>query len=176
MEHLMLRNALIMILLVSSSVQVSGQDDRLKVTYDPLDKSTLICDIKYAKFKVPKNWRPNRGTGKTYAILTIQGEAYPNVSQMIMFDVGKPSEADAKSTAEAFAKLWKGKLHKETVRIDKEEGFRVNIPPTQKETQPVDCVIVFHRERAFMIMAGGKTDEGLSKTLDEVIASWVWKP
>ncbi len=172
----MLRNAFIVILLVASALPASAQDDRLSVTTDPLDKSTLVCDIKYARFKVPKNWNPNRGTGKTYAVLTIQGETYPNVSRMLMVDVGKPTESNAKLTAEAFARMWKGTLQKETVRIDKEEGFRVNIPPTHKELQPVDCVIVFHRERVFILMGGGKTADGLSKTLDEVIASWTWKP
>jgi hypothetical protein len=171
----MIRNARKSIFLAATLLCACTQDDRLTVIHDSGDKSTLICDVRYAKFKVPKTWQPNSSTGKTYAILTKQSESYPNVSQLIKIDIGKPADTNAKLAAERFAKMWKGKVLSETVTIDKEKGFRIRIPPSQKDLQPIDCVVVFHAERAFLLMAGGNVSDGLSQALDEVIASWTWK-
>lgn len=47
-----------------------SQDDRLVVKKDPSDPKRMICELKYATFKVPEGWQPNRSEGKTQCILT----------------------------------------------------------------------------------------------------------
>jgi hypothetical protein len=163
------------VLIALQSFSVYGQEDRLIVRRDPNDASRYICDIRFATFKTPKNWRPNRSDKHTYAILTRANETYPNISQMISIDVGKPIEPTAALMAEAFAKQWNGNVVKDSLKVDGERGFRVKITPAKKEVRPTDCVVVIKGRRAFMLIGGAKENNGLEKAIDEIVASWKWK-
>lgn len=153
---------------------VFGQEDRLIVKKDPSDSKRLICEIKYATFKVPEGWQPNRSDGKTQCILTKSAEKSPS-SQMIMVDVGKPSDPSAKELAKSFAKMWGGEALDKTIKVDGEEGYKVAIPPTEKKTQPTNAIIVIKDARVFMLIGGAKSDEKLDKVLEQLVADWRWK-
>jgi len=152
-----------------------GQDDRLVVKKDPSNASRFICDVKYATFKTPKGWRPNRSDKNTYAVLSRSNETYPNLTQMISIDIGKPVAPTAKAVADAFAKKWHGQVEESSLNIDGETGFRVTIPPDNKTVRPIDCVITMKRERVFMLIGAAKQNGELSNALDEIVASWKWK-
>jgi hypothetical protein len=155
-----------------------AQEDRLVVREDPSDTSRFICDIKFATFTTPIGWRPNRSGGKTYAVLTLSSENYPELSQKIMIDIGKSIEPTAKGLAKAFAKEWKGEVSSESVDLDGEQGYRVTIPADPKTLSPTDCIVVVKDMRGFLLM-GGATDtkaaSKLPKVMDELVASWKWK-
>jgi len=85
-----------LIMLAGVQSSIFGQDDRLVVKPDPDDSSRLICGVEFATFKTPKGWRPNRSGKETFAILTRADESYPNVTQMISIDIGKPRVPNAK--------------------------------------------------------------------------------
>jgi hypothetical protein len=154
---------------------VYGQQDRLTVKGDPDDPSRYICDVKFATFKTPKGWRPNRSEKQTYAILTRSNETYPNVTQMISIDIGKPVAPTAALMADEFAKKWNGSVIKGSLKVDGEEGFRVKVTPNKKEVRPVDCVVVLKNKRVFMLIGGSKENKGLEKAIDDLVASWKWK-
>jgi hypothetical protein len=152
----------------------SGHDGKLVVHKDPL-ASQFTCDVKYATFQTPAGWRPNRSGGNTYAILSRTDESYPNLTQMISIDVGKPVEPTAKAMANAFAKKWNGRVAELSLTIDGVEGFRVTIPPDKKTVQPTDCMVTVREGRAFLLIGGAKEGGDVSRALDEVLASWRWK-
>jgi hypothetical protein len=152
-----------------------GQEDRLLVRSDPDEPSRFICDVKFATFKTPEGWRPNRSGKNAYAILTHVDEVYPDVSEMISIDIGKPVLPTAELMAEAFAKKWKGKVLKDPIKVDGEKGFRVTITPYKKEVRPIDCVVVVKDKRVFMLIGGAKEKNGLEKAIDDLVASWKWK-
>lgn len=154
---------------------VYGQADRLTVKSDPDDASRYICDIRFATFKTPKDWQPNSSDKQTYAILTRTDETYPNITQMISIDVGKPIAPTAALMAEAFAKKWSGSVVKVSLKVDGEDGFRVKVTPDKKEVRPTDCVVVIKDKRVFMLIGGSKEDDGLEKAINDLVASWKWK-
>jgi hypothetical protein len=169
------RAALMLITIAVLTCGVDRQKDRLVVRSDPDDPSRFICDVKFATFATPKGWRPNRSEKATYAILTRADEAYPDITEMISIDIGKPVLPTAELTAEAFAKKWKGKVLKEPVKIDGEKGIRVTVTANKKDVRPIDCVVVIKDKRAFMLIGGAKEKNGLEKAIDELVASWKWK-
>jgi hypothetical protein len=152
--------------------QKSGEVIVTKSTVDP---KRFDCDLGFATFTTPKGWNPNRSGGKTYVILTSEGETYPKITKMISIDGGKPAVPTAKGMADAFAKQWKGKVADEALKVDGQEAYRVLCEPNPKQPQPTDCVIMLKDERTLMFIAGatrtGETDEAMK----ELIASWKWK-
>lgn len=76
MQHHLLATLMVAVL----SANAFGQVDRLVVQQDPSDTSRFICDVKYATFKTPKGWQPNRSGKNTYAILSRANESYPNLT------------------------------------------------------------------------------------------------
>ena len=151
------------------------QDDRLVVKKDPSDPKRLICELKYATFKVPEGWQPNRSDGKTQCILTKSADKPTSTSPMIMIDVGKPSDPSAKELAKSFAKMWGGEVLEKSLKVDGEEAFKIAIPPTEKKVQPTNAIIVIKDSRAFMLIGGAKSDEKLDKVLEQLAADWRWK-
>lgn len=85
--------------------------------------------------------QPNRSGKSTYAILTLEAEAYPKISKMISIDVGKPVEPSPEAIAEGFAKTWKGTVQKEAIEVDDEKGYRIVCPPDPNKVQPVECLV-----------------------------------
>lgn len=154
---------------------VFGQAQRLIVKSDPDGGSQYRCDIHYATFKTPKNWRPNHSDKNTYAILSSVDECFPRLTRMISIDIGKPAETTARLTAEIFAKEWNGKVLEESVEVDGETGYRVQAVPNGKDVRPIDCIIVFKDDSAFMIIGGAKEASALGEAMDELIATWKWK-
>ena len=152
-----------------------SQDDRLVVKKDPSDPKRMICELKYATFKVPEGWQPNRSEGKTQCILTKSSDKPGSSSPMIMIDVGKPSAPSAKELASSFAKMWGGKALDKTLKMDGEDGYIITIPPTEKKLQPTNAIVVIKDSRVFMLIAGAKSDEKLDKVLDQLAADWHWK-
>ena len=145
------------------------------MTKNPSDSSTYVCDVKFATFKTPKGWQPNGSDKNSYAILSRTNESYPNLSQMITVDIGKPAEPTAKASADAFAKEWRGKVEEETISLDGETALRVNIPPESNRLQPIDCILTIRNGRLFMLIAGAKEAGEVSSALDELVKSWKWK-
>jgi hypothetical protein len=156
-------------------LSVYGQEDRHVIKRDPDDATRYICDVKFATFKTPQNWRPNRSDKQTYAILTRADESSPDVTEMISIDIGKPVVRTAKLMAEALAKKWNGSVVQKPLKVDGEEAFRVKMAPDSKNVRPIDCVVVLKDGQVFMLIGGGKSDKGLAEAIDEVVASWKWK-
>jgi hypothetical protein len=152
-----------------------SQDDRLVVKKDPTDPKRLICELKHATFKVPEGWQPNRSDGKTQCILTKSTDKPASPSQMIMIDVGKPSDPNPKDLAKSFAKMWGGEVLEKTLKVDGEEAFKISIPPTEKKVQPTNAIVVIKDARVFMLIGGAKSDEKLDKVLEQLAADWRWK-
>lgn len=152
-----------------------SQDDRLVVKKDPSDPKRMICELKYATFKVPEGWQPNRSDGKTQCILTKSSDKPGGSSPMIMIDVGKPSDPSAKVLAKSFAKMWSGEVLEKSLNVDGEEGFKIAIPPTEKKVQPTNAIFVIKDSRIFMLIGGAKSDEKLDKVLEQLATDWRWK-
>jgi len=168
----------ILIALIATAVfpcYTYGQEDRLVVKKDLDDPSRYICDVKFASFKTPSDWRPNSSDKNTYVILTHVDETYPNVTEMISVDIGKPVAPTAKLTAIAFAKTWKGRVLDDKISVDGEEAYRVRVAPTNKDIRPVDCVVVVKGRRVFMLIGGAKEIGGIERSIDEIVTSWKWK-
>jgi hypothetical protein len=171
MQH----SLLIALIVAVLSTNALGKDDRLVVQKDPSDPSRWICDVKYATFKTPKGWQPNRSDKPSSAILSQASESYPNLTQMISVDIGRPGVPTTKATADAFAKKWNGQVDKVPLKVDGETAFRVTIPPDKKTVRPIDCIIAMKAGRLFMLIGGAKEKGDVSKALDELVASWKWK-
>lgn len=151
------------------------QDDRLVVAKDPSDASRFLCDIKFATFRTPKGWTPNRSDKETYVILSRSNETYPNLSQMISIDVGKPVIPTARASADGFAANWRGRVEDASLSVDGEVAFRVTIPPDKKMVRPIDAVVTMRDGRLFMIMGGARETGDVNAAIDDIVASWKWK-
>ncbi len=168
-------NLTVMMAVLLLTVDTSSAEERLTVLKDPADPSRFACDITYATFTTPKDWRPNKSGNNTYAILTRQNETYPDVTQMISIDIGKPIDSTAKAAAESFASKWKGTVVKDTIDVDGVEGYRVLIPSDKKSLRPTDCIVIMNRDRIFFLIGGAKEDKVFDSTLTELVKSWKWK-
>jgi hypothetical protein len=152
-----------------------GQEDRFSLSKDSSGGAPLACDVKFATFNIPKGWQANRSDKNTYVILSRLNESYPNITQMISIDIGKPVTLTAKASADAFAAKWSGRVEEASLNVDGESGLRVTIPPDKKTVRPIDCVITMHGERVFMLIGGAKDNGEIHTAIDEIVASWIWK-
>ncbi len=151
------------------------QNDRLVVTRDPSDASRFVCDVKFATFRTPKGWTPNRSDGTAYAILSRSNETYPNLSQMVSIEIGTPVDPTARGSAEGFAADWRGRVEDASLTLDGETAFRVTIPPDNKTVRPVDCVAAMKSGRLFLIIGGARETGDVNAAIDDIVASWKWK-
>lgn len=152
-----------------------AQDDRLLVKKDPTDSKRLICELKYATFKVPEGWNPNQSGGKTQCILTKGSETHPNLTQMISIDIGKPSDPSVKELSKSLAKMWGGKISETPVTVDGQEGYKVTILPSEKKVQPTNAIVVIKESRVFMLIGAAKSDAKLEPVLEQLLLDWKWK-
>lgn len=153
-----------------------AQDDGvIDVRRAPNDPTRYLCDIGFATFTTPKGWSPNRSDKPTYAILTHEGETYPQITKMISIDAGKPVSPTSKGMADALAKKWKGKVMGEIIELGGESAYRINCKPNPNRIQPIDCIVVVKDERVLMLIAGAKDLGEIDVALTELAASWKWK-
>lgn len=173
----MKRICLILFLLTSVHAYVSPvQANDLVITRDSEDKSRYRCDLGFATFTTPKDWNPNRSNRQTYVILTHKDENPPKNTKMISIDGGKPTKPTSKEMAQEFAKKWKGSILGKTVSLDGEEAYRVQCEPNAEKSQPVDCVVIVKDNRLLLIIAGATKKGEVEKAVDDLIATWKWKP
>lgn len=154
---------------------VFAQADSLSVKKSKADPKRFDCDVGFATFTTPTGWSVNRSNKPTYAIFTPADEAYPKVTKMISIDAGKPTGEGAKGTAEGMAKKFKGQVLPQTMKIDGADAYMVKCEADAKQLKPVECVVMAHKDKVVMLIAGATKDDAASTAIKELIATWKWK-
>jgi len=125
------------------------------------------------EFAVPAKWsrvKPDRE--KTAAMLLLNGTAWNNADAMIKVDVGKPTAPSATELAKALAGK-DGQVYPNPVPLDGSDGIKVETTSTDI-SRPKFAIVVFRGEKAYLIMAVGKSGTNLSDALDKITKSWKW--
>lgn len=93
---------------------------------------------------------------------------------MIMVDIGKPVEPDARKTAEGLARNWGGKVLEETTELDGEIALRVHVANPGEGLRPKEGIVVIRENRLYIVMAGSVPGIDVIDELEQVRQSWKW--
>ena len=147
-------------------------DSTTVVAAGPAAKSPDVASFDKFKFEVPSGWmrvRPDRE--KTLASLC-RFDAEKKVVGMIKVDVGKPSSATARESAEALAGH-DGTVSPKPISLDGMDAILVEIPSTDL-SRPRRAAVVYRDDLLYLIMAAGTDGTDISNPFDQVLKNWHW--
>lgn len=128
-----------------------------------------------ASFSEPAGWtRIQPPNTKTIGWFVNPGANSKDATRMILIDFGRPTERDARTTAEGLAKQWGGAVLKEPAKLDGVAGYRVHAEARGPGLKPVEGVVVHREGRAYLIMAGAVPGQSVAEELDQVLRGWRW--
>jgi hypothetical protein len=128
-----------------------------------------------ASFSEPRNWvRLPVKKSKTKGFFISEDSDPKAPSAMILVDIGKPVESDARKTAEGLARNWGGKVLEETTELDGEVALRVHVANPGEGLRPKEGIIVFRDNRVYLVMAGSVPGIDVIDELEQVRQSWKW--
>jgi hypothetical protein len=158
------------------NAQEKKLSEYLTIKDHPELQGQFLCDIGLASFTSPKGWIPHPSDKNTYVILAPKGvKDSDNRTQTISVIVGTPTMMTVQEMGESFAKVIQGKLTEGALKLDGEEAVRVKATANPEKHFPVDCVIVYHSGRSFLLLGGAKEKDSTSEALDEILRTWKWK-
>lgn len=128
-----------------------------------------------ASFAEPEGWVRMPGSRpKTKGWFVPRGSTGPEPRVGIMVDIGKPTLADARKTAEAMAKSWGGQVLDEPTTLDGVEAFRVRAEPKGDRFLPVEGVVTIKDGKLYLLMGGAAKGHSVIDKVEEVRKGWKW--
>lgn len=128
-----------------------------------------------ASFAEPRGWTRLRPTqAKTLGWFIDPGSSSRDPRRMILVDFGKPTEPDARRSAEGLAKQWGGSVHEGPVALDGAPGFLVTAENRGPGLKPVVAIVVHRAGRAYMLMGGAVPGQSVADEFEQVRAGWKW--
>ncbi len=132
-----------------------------------------VVKTRLFEITIPAYWvSAEPDLNKTAVLLLLNGTVWYNADAMIKVDVGKPSLPTAREIAQKLAGD-DGKVYDQTVNVDGSEGVRVETTSTDM-SRPKYGVVVFHEQRAYLIMGAEVRGKNVAAALDQIIKSWKW--
>lgn len=128
-----------------------------------------------ASFSEPDGWvRLPVGRSKTKGWFVPRGSDAGNAKKAVMVDIGTPTQADARKTAEGLAKNWGGRVLDETTTLDGIEALRVRAEPKADRLQPVEGIVAFRKGRLYLLMGGAVKGGSVIDDVETVRKAWKW--
>jgi hypothetical protein len=125
--------------------------------------------------EVPPGWsRVSPDRQQTKAMLLLGSDRWNTAKAMIKVDVGKPAEPDPRALAEKLAGQLAGSVQPDAVQVDGVPGVRAKMPDKRTFDSPIEAIVVFRGDRAYLIFAGSADGTEVSRALEHVRASWKW--
>lgn len=128
-----------------------------------------------ASFSEPRGWTRVQTPEKSRTIgrFIDPGSTSEAPRRMILIDFGRPTERDARASAEGLAKQWGGAV-KEQVALDGVPGYLVAAENRGPGLKPVVGIVVHREGRAYLLMAGAVPGQSVANDLEEVRRGWKW--
>lgn len=124
----------------------------------------------------PAGWvAVSRDKPRTAAQWAVRDAKTGAFQKLLIIEAAKPKPgSDAKSTATAMAKNWGGTLSNDPTQLDGEQAWHVRVERPGQGLQPVEAVIAFHADCAYLIMGGVTPGQSCRAEVESLRASWKW--
>jgi hypothetical protein len=128
-----------------------------------------------AMFSEPAGWgRVQPPNSKTIGWFVNPGATSADATRMILVDFGRPTERDARATAEGLAKQWGGAVVNEPTSLDGVPGYRVRVEKHGPGLKPVEGIVVHREGRTYLLMGGAVPGQSIAEELEQVRRGWKW--
>jgi hypothetical protein len=94
---------------------------------------------------------------------------------LIMVEGAKPTDADARATADHMAKDWGGSVGPAQTALAGEPAWRITAPPGPG-LRPVEGIVAYHDGHLYLIMGGNTPGHSCHDELEAIRKSWKWIP
>ncbi len=129
-----------------------------------------------AMFAEPRGWTRVKTPEKSKTIgrFIDPGSDSAQPRRMILIDFGRPTEDDARASAQGLAKDWGGAVVAEATTLDGAPAYRVRAESRGPGLKPVEGVVAHHAGRLYLIMGGAVPGQAVAGEVEEVRRGWKW--
>ena len=129
-----------------------------------------------ATFAEPKGWTRVRVPERSQTVgrFIDPGSDSANPRRQIVIDFGRPTEKDARVSAQGLAKNWDGAVVDPPTTLDGVPAYRVRAEPKGPGLKPTEAIVAHHADRLYLIMGGAVPGQSVAGEVEEVRRGWKW--